>query len=294
MDKVYAAGNHNLDWVWSILCGTKTDGRDMRPMMYHGRLVFPSPLDLSKNVWFNCEIRQTQRTTEVAQLSPKLTREVENMSEDALPLSTDSREQLAGAVKYWQVGAAACKAVINGVMTNSQPETIGPATLFLDLFVRNGEFAEAWAKQRPLRPGTFFLGFVEDQTEATYSFEGHAGRAVPFRNSASQRGENFVQYARRPPRRVACEAFVQCSGTLPFYSPHHCAGFLLLGLLPPTDHDCRADRPAHRPPTTLTRTRTHISTLTDTHSQTSLTRTRTHTHLSHAHTHLSHAHTYLR
>ena len=43
-----------------------------------------------------------------------------------------------------------------------------PATLVIDLFTRTGEFAEAFLKQRKNRSHTFFLGFCESQTEATY------------------------------------------------------------------------------------------------------------------------------
>ena len=38
----------------------------------------------------------------------------------------------------------------------------------IDLFVRTGEFAEAFLKQRANRPNTFFIGFCENQTEVTW------------------------------------------------------------------------------------------------------------------------------
>ena len=39
-----AKGNHNLDWQFSIIFKEKSDDRDLRPMVYPGRFVFPSPL----------------------------------------------------------------------------------------------------------------------------------------------------------------------------------------------------------------------------------------------------------
>ena len=36
---LFAKGNHNLDWQFSILFGEKSDDRDLRPMVYPGRVV---------------------------------------------------------------------------------------------------------------------------------------------------------------------------------------------------------------------------------------------------------------
>ena len=65
-----AKGNHNLDWQFSILFREKSDDRDLRPMVYPGRFVFPSPLqDPKKNLFFTCELRKSHRTEEVKQLT---------------------------------------------------------------------------------------------------------------------------------------------------------------------------------------------------------------------------------
>lgn len=102
-------GNHNIDTQFSVLFSSQCDARDLRPMVYPGRFVFPSPLgDLSKNMWFHSELRKSRRTPEVKQLQAKLMKEVEDLSPDALPLSTDTREaRQTGAAKYCQLGPSA-------------------------------------------------------------------------------------------------------------------------------------------------------------------------------------------
>lgn len=48
LERLVAHGNHNIDWSYHILFGSKSDQRDLRPMVYSGKMIFPSPLDLTK------------------------------------------------------------------------------------------------------------------------------------------------------------------------------------------------------------------------------------------------------
>ena len=164
LENLAKSGNHDLDWNFSILFGNKTDQRDQRPLNYMGRLVFSSAIDPSTSPFWSCDLRRLQQVTTV-QLPARGMREVENMSEDSLPESTDCRFSY-GASKYWQIGAGACDALLSATLSGLSPE---PAeTMIIDLFVRTGEFAEAFLKQRPNRPKTFFIGFCENQTEVTW------------------------------------------------------------------------------------------------------------------------------
>ena len=87
-----AKGNHNLDWQFSVLFKEKTDDRDLRPMVYPGRFVFPSPLgDPRHNLFFTCDLRKLHRTEEVNQIAAKSMKLIEDLAEDALPPSTDDR-----------------------------------------------------------------------------------------------------------------------------------------------------------------------------------------------------------
>ena len=161
-----ASGNHVLDWQFHLLFSNKPDVRDLRPMVYPGRFVFPSPLELPKNPWFACDLRRDQRTPEVKQLPAKDMREVESMSDDALPTSVDVRDSVHGAAKYWQIGSSACQTLLTSALTGVTPEP--QAVLILDLFVRNGDFTEAFCKLKAGRSNVHYLGFCENQDEVLY------------------------------------------------------------------------------------------------------------------------------
>ncbi|CAK9028727.1 unnamed protein product [Durusdinium trenchii] len=150
-----SAGNHNIDWQWHLLFSERSDARDLRPLVYTGRFVFPSPLELQKNPWFSCDLRKTQRTVEQKQLAAKEMREVECVAEDSLPTTTDTRDILHGAPKYWQVGSTACSAVLTSAFTGVQPEP--GATLVLDLYPRNGDMCEAFCDLRSHRNNVQYI-----------------------------------------------------------------------------------------------------------------------------------------
>ena len=53
MTKLMQAGLFNTDWSFHVMFKDKADSRDLRPMVYSGKFVFPSPLDLSKQLGDN-------------------------------------------------------------------------------------------------------------------------------------------------------------------------------------------------------------------------------------------------
>lgn len=164
-------GNHNLDWQFNVLFREKVDHRDLRPMIYPGRFIFPSPIgDPKHNMWFNCELRESGRTTEVKQLAPKNMKEVEDMSMDALPMSTDLRDgHIHGASKYVQIGVPAAEALLTGLFTGADLQSC-PAVLVLDLYPRVGDLFIAFCQQRRMQNATplFYFAIADDQTEATW------------------------------------------------------------------------------------------------------------------------------
>lgn len=107
-----------------------------------------------------------QKTPEIRQLASKEMREVEILADDSLPLSLDDRDRVGLASKSWQIGAAACQAILEGITTGLNPEP--PAIVIVDLFARNGDMAEAFCKFRLGRSNAFYFGFTESQDELTY------------------------------------------------------------------------------------------------------------------------------
>ena len=50
MERIMNAGNHSTDWAFHILFKEKSDARDLRPMIYSGKFIFASPLELAKKL----------------------------------------------------------------------------------------------------------------------------------------------------------------------------------------------------------------------------------------------------
>ena len=93
-------------------------------------------------------------------------REVEALGDDSLHTSLDERDRVSLASKHWQIGSTSCQAVIDAALTGAQPD---PAQVILvDLFMRQGEMAEAFCRLKPGRPNMQYLGFAESQDEINY------------------------------------------------------------------------------------------------------------------------------
>ena len=74
-----ASGGHNLDYPFSMVFSGQCDPRDLRPMVYGGRLAFPAAAtDLQKNPFFSSSLRADRRTKEVQQLPGKKMKVVED------------------------------------------------------------------------------------------------------------------------------------------------------------------------------------------------------------------------
>ena len=126
-----AKGNHNLDRQHTIIFKEKNDDRDLRPKVYPGRVVFPSPLgDPKKNMFFSCELRKSHRTEEVNQLTAKGMKLVEDLAEDALPPTTELRDCTShGAAKYCQLGVPAWDKVIEGMQSGTDLNDVPASSL---------------------------------------------------------------------------------------------------------------------------------------------------------------------
>ena len=97
------------------------------------------------------------------QMPAKDMREVESVCEDAVPTSMDVRDGVTGAAKYWQVGTNACHSLLTSALTGVTPD---PAGIFvMDLFVRNGDFTEAFCSMKTDRSNIHHPGFCESQDE---------------------------------------------------------------------------------------------------------------------------------
>ena len=77
-------------------------------------------------------------------------------------------QRISNASKYSQIGIEACQQVFSSVLKGSSYETVGPAVLLIDLHLGTGEMYQAFLNMRSTQPHTSYLGFCEDQNQASY------------------------------------------------------------------------------------------------------------------------------
>lgn len=107
--------NFMLDTSFSIMFNAKSDKRDNRPMMYPGRFTFPAALgDARKSIWWASELRENGRTAPAPQLPSKDMVVPEDISDDAVPATADTRYVSAGP-KYCQLGPDAAHALLESL-----------------------------------------------------------------------------------------------------------------------------------------------------------------------------------
>ena len=142
------SGGHNLDHQFSLLYSERSDQRDSRPLLYPARFAFPGHLlDLGKsNMFFQSDLRKAGRTDFVKQIPPKDLKEVEDVSEDAVPTSI-SGAFVQGAAKRCQLGQPAAEEVLRKLFAGVDLDQV-PAIVVVDLFPRVGDFCQAFAKLR--------------------------------------------------------------------------------------------------------------------------------------------------
>ena len=99
--------DHNFSFMFKDRC----DGRDNRPMCYPGRILFPSSLssDVRKSCWWGCFLRSNGKGKEEArQLEPSAMSKIEDLTDEAVPTSTEYAPDLYsplqnGPVAFWFV-----------------------------------------------------------------------------------------------------------------------------------------------------------------------------------------------
>ena len=55
----------NIDCSFSLLFKDQVDNRDMRPLVYGGRMVLPNHIEPTKTIWWNSNLHRMRRTPEV-------------------------------------------------------------------------------------------------------------------------------------------------------------------------------------------------------------------------------------
>lgn len=144
----FVKGNVSIDTDYQIIFKDQVDARDERPMVYSCKLIFPGHLDPRKTMWKNSQLYRMRRTDEVAQLASRDMLVIEDVSDTALPNSTDDAGVLVqGAAKFEQLGRGAFECIISGLMDNVELPHRG-AYLFIDQRVKAANLLMAILSKR--------------------------------------------------------------------------------------------------------------------------------------------------
>ena len=97
-------------------------------------------------------------------------KEVEDLSVDALPTSTDLRDyHIHGAAKHAQIGALAGGALLSGIVNGADLSEI-PGVILIDLHPRVGDLMEAFCRQQAMytRTSLVYFGICEARMELNW------------------------------------------------------------------------------------------------------------------------------
>ena len=97
--------------------------------------------------WFTAPLLRNRRTQEAEQVPAKKLRLVEDLSENALPASTQVDAGMRGAKKFEQIGVSAALKLLEGLLDAEVPCDVGGVVL-LDLACGVGDFFWAWLERR--------------------------------------------------------------------------------------------------------------------------------------------------
>lgn len=119
-----------------------------------------------RNPFFASQLRREQRTADLKQLPHRDMREVESLNEDSLPTSLDERDRIGVASRHWQIGSTSCQAIVDAALSGIHPEP--QQIVLVDLFMRQGEMAEAFTRLKAGRSNVHYCGFAENQDEINF------------------------------------------------------------------------------------------------------------------------------
>ena len=146
MQNMFSRRAINFDTRWGLRFKSRPDMRDQRPLFIEGRIATPSGLKDTEYFWQQCSL--FRGVTELAEmLQPRQLQTIHDVSEDALPTSTDPDESCKGAAKFSQVGEHAIR--ILEALLDAPTLTHNHAIIFWDISIGVGNFFDAIMQKAP-------------------------------------------------------------------------------------------------------------------------------------------------
>ena len=187
----------DVDTQASPLFKARADSRDTRPLVYPLRLVRSCSLQVHVSVdehdsdaqdtqpntkrarktlspsalfWSQTPLASMLRTEEAEQIPNQKLKQPEDLTESALPSSTDETSHVRGGKRFEQIGIDAASKMLESLLeSNNQVPDEMSAIVILDLSVGVGDFFYAWLRrQSAVRFPLLFVGANSNATEAEW------------------------------------------------------------------------------------------------------------------------------
>ena len=150
------------------------DQRDGRPLCYDGRVLVPSPL-AKEYLWRDAPILKG-RVEAAKQLAGKDMVQVVDVSETALPQSTDVEGTIRGAARWSQLGSDAYLKLLDGALQGLPPNT-RKGILVVSLSVGVGHCFQAWVQKRVgMSVPFYYMGLCDDTVHLDWFMQEETNR----------------------------------------------------------------------------------------------------------------------
>ena len=137
------------------------DQRDGRPLFYDGRVLVPANLKKDRYLWKDAPLLKGRVET-AKQLAGKDMVQVVDVSDNALPSSTDVEGTIRGAARWSQLGTDAYLKLLDAALLGLPPNT-RTGILVVSLTVGVGHCFQAWVQKRAsLSVPFYYMGVCED------------------------------------------------------------------------------------------------------------------------------------
>ena len=171
-NKLLANANVNIDTPFALAFSNRNDERQKRPLLQTGFLALPGESKATDSTWQHwkgTDVFKFHLVKDAAlPLSADLV-EMEDLSEEALPSSTDDKTHPCQAEKHQQIGQDAASKILASALTNAPAEAERAAILIVDPSARTLEFAKAaYELKKTIGLPVYYLGFAETDGQAEW------------------------------------------------------------------------------------------------------------------------------
>lgn len=141
MQKLLSCRQVNFDSKWGLRFENRPDSRDTRPLLYEGRMGIPNGVNDQQYFWHGCSL--LRGITEPAQMvTGKHLQIIHDVSDHALPVTTDIDGTVKGGSKFAQVGEDAMMKILDALL-DAPKLTPSHAVIFWDIHSGVGNLLDA-------------------------------------------------------------------------------------------------------------------------------------------------------